>query len=142
MAFLNESCKKQDISFSLHISSDNYQNTEIHVANLNVSLIFLSLFRFYFTLLVVRSLVFYKILTNQIIWERRVIYFPFTTNLVILAQSMQKLWGLIDAKQPIMVLVSSETAARSGLTDGLGTILEKTKVQAEKRNDSISYLIQ
>ena len=91
--------RKHDINFSLHISSHKYQIMEIHVANFRFSLIFWILSWFCITLLVMRSLVFSKILTTQIIWKRRVKYFPFTTNLVILAQSMQKLQGFIDVKQ-------------------------------------------
>ena len=91
--------RKQDMSFSLHISSHKYQIAEIQVQNLNFSLIFWSLNRFCITLLAIRFLVFSKILTNQIIWKRRVKYFPFTTSMLILAQSMQKLQGFIDVKQ-------------------------------------------
>ena len=91
--------RNQDISFSLRISSHKYQITEIHVGNFNFSLIFWGLSRFSIALLFMRSLVFSKILTNQIKWKRRVKNWQFTTNLVILAQSMQKLQGFIDVKQ-------------------------------------------
>ena len=105
MALLNESCKigqigpKTRILVLVYILQAISTKSRKFMWQILVFLWFLKFERFCITLLVMRFLVFSKILTNQIMWKRSVKNFPFTTNLVISAQSMQKLKGFIEVKQ-------------------------------------------